>query len=158
MGGIRRSTVHFEQLPSKNEFKKRLTELTGLALGYEEEFEGVLEAFYLTRPEVAVSIHWVDKDVSRVLEALKAAGINDDRTTNFHEKRSRCIHVVFAAGNVDYLERSALYLLKELGGRSENESTLPTWAGKKWVDVWPRTKWGQIKARWYGWCYGTLPG
>ncbi|MDO7845957.1 hypothetical protein Q5H92_06285 [Hymenobacter sp. M29] len=75
----------------------------------------------------------------------------------FYKALPDSIGVELEIGHIDYLEISALYLLRQLGGKCEEDFDLPVWAGKKWEDIWPRTQWGQLKARWHGWRFGTLP-
>ena len=156
MGGVRWSTIHFEQLPAKEAVKQGLNELTGLLLCFDEETEGMLGVIHPTHQKVAATLCWVDKKTAPIPKELESLNINIDYREGPCEGWSRYVVVEFEVGNIDYVEKSSLYLLIQMGGRSVGEVELPVWAGKKWLDVWPRTYLGQFKALWRGWTRGTL--
>ena len=156
MGGIRSTSVHFEQNPTQADIKSLLVEATGLPL-YFEEFEDVLKVVHPTRPEILAWLSWADEDISKQIELGKQLGVDMRIKESFYENYSRCINVDFAAGDIDYIERSAIFVLKQLGGRTVEGINLPAWAGKKWEDVWPRSYLMQLRARCYGWFRNTLP-
>ena len=154
--GVRLNTIHFEQLPNKETVKQGLYELTGLPMYFDDEFEEVLGVIHPTHRKVAATLYWVDEKTPVLPKELESLGANYGNKKGFLKGWSRYIMVELEVGNIDYIEKSSLYLLKRMGGRSENELELPIWAGKKWLDIWPRSYFGQFKAIWRGWTRGTF--
>lgn len=127
--GIRWHTVHFEQTPSITATKKGLLGLTGLALIFDEEFDNCLGVQHPNRIKSRIELDWVDRE------------------------SHQCIHIDSETLNWNYIEISALYLLKQLEGKLEKEHEFTSWAGKKWADAFPRNPFLRLKA----WWNGTLP-
>ena len=122
--GIRMHLVHFEQIPNIATIKNSLLALTGLALIFDEEFVDWLKIQHPTRPKSMVEMDWVDKE------------------------NCKCIRVSSETPNWNYIQVSVLYQLNQLGGKPEDEFKLPSWAGKKWAEAYPRDSVLKLKAWW----------
>jgi hypothetical protein len=127
--GIRLHVVHYQDSLDNEQIKKQLLEVTGLPLHFDERYATMLGVAHPNRPKSAVRIYWYDNEHGRRLEI-------ESNTPKWN-----------------YVEATVLYLLKRLNGQIDDDYTLPVWAGKKWVDAWPRSPLARMKA----WWNGTLP-
>jgi hypothetical protein len=114
--------VQFEQVPNLNDLSVQMLKLTGLPLLFTEYSDVALNITHPTRPKSTAIVYF--KKHSIVVES------NSPRW--------------------NYIEGSVMYLLEQLGGHSEKDATFPNWAGKKWIDAYPRSPFKQFKDWWNG--------
>jgi hypothetical protein len=131
---VRTHIVHFSQSLEMEQLKNSLCKLTGLSLSFEDikmttYTPSGVEIWNQRWPKHFITVDWI----------IERNGVN--------------VRVWSETPHINYLEASTLYLLKQLGGKFKETEPLPSWVGKEWVDVRPRSPLAKIKA----WLNGKLP-
>ena len=126
---MRLQTFYFNINPSQKDVLNRLREVTNAPLIIESLSETHLE-ICLNKRDPIINIDWVYK---RKGEELKEV-LGEDYLYVFPDM-SHCVLVYLESPKLNYIEVSIFYILKSMGGITQDIIDLPEWAGKSLAEV-----------------------